>query len=172
MDRGPRAQEDEPILLHEVDLMLAILRSAERGPARLEDAMRHLEGYRALANEPPSPDPDELRARFERAAVELLAARAVMAVDSERFELTARGAQLLARYPEGIDGSVLRQFPEYQAWLEARSRRASQDDPRLLAFAAGMRAFRESRQISDNPYPTDLPDHLAWESGWSVARDG
>ena len=62
-------EDDEPALLHEPDLMLAILRAARQGPAGLDDAMARLHANFAAADEPlPEPEGD-LRRRLERAAL-------------------------------------------------------------------------------------------------------
>ncbi|MDP9143152.1 MAG: hypothetical protein M3N43_00365, partial [Actinomycetota bacterium] len=45
-------EDDEPALLHEPDLMLAILRAAHRAPAGLDDAMVRLHANLAAAHEP------------------------------------------------------------------------------------------------------------------------
>jgi hypothetical protein len=46
------------------------------------------------------------------------------------------------------------------------------DDPRPAAYDAGLQAFGEGRALDANPFASDTPDHLAWENGWSEARDG
>jgi hypothetical protein len=47
----------------------------------------------------------------------------------------------------------------------------TEDDPRRDAYEAGRQAFAEGRPNVDNPYPSDIVDHLAWACGWSEARD-
>ena len=89
----------------------------------------------------------------------------------DRFRLTARGARLLAEHPDGVDELVLLAFPEFRAFLTALNPHRSEDDPRLPAFQAGMQAFAEGRSIADNPHAFDSVDHLAWECGWSEARE-
>ena len=52
-------EDDEPALLHEPDLMLAILRAAHQAPASLDDAMARLHANLAAAHEPlPEPEHD------------------------------------------------------------------------------------------------------------------
>jgi hypothetical protein len=34
-----------------------------------------------------------------------------------------------------------------------------------------MQAFAERRSIAENPHAFDSVDHLAWECGWSEARE-
>ena len=57
------------------------------------------------------------------------------------------------------------------AFLSALSPKRFEDDPRLPAFQAGMQAFAERRSIAENPHAFDSVDHLAWECGWSEARE-
>ena len=163
-------EDDEPALLHEPDLMLAILRSARQGPAGLDDAMARLHANLVAAHEPrPEPESD-LRRRLEHAALLLRGADAI-APAGDRFRLTARGARLLADHPDGVDVSVLLAFSEFRAFVTALNPHRSEDDPRLPAFQAGMQAFAEGRSIADNPHAFDTVDHLAWECGWSEARE-
>ena len=164
-------EDDEPALLHEPDLMLAILRAARQGPARLDDAVARLHANLAAAHEPlPEPESD-LRRRLEYAALLLRGADAIASAGDDRFRLTARGARLLAEHPDGVDESVLLAFPEFRAFLTALSPKRFEDDPRLPAFQAGMQAFAERRSIADNHHAFDSADHLAWECGWSEARE-
>jgi hypothetical protein len=163
--------DDEPVLLHEPDLMLAILRAAQAGPADLEAAMARLAATRAMAGEGAPKDPAALRRRLEEAAAMLEGAEAIAPIVGDRFRLTERGAALLEENVAGVDQSVLRQFPEFRGFMAGRSAHETDDDPRLPAFAAGLEAFGTGCAFNDNPYAADTPDHLAWEAGWSEARD-
>jgi hypothetical protein len=161
----------EPILLHEPDFMLAVLRAAKAGPARLEDAEAGLRAHLAVAGEPLLLEPAELERRFDEAARLLAGAGAITHLDDGGYSLTPRGRTLLERYPDGVDQSVLHVFPEFRAFVAEAGHIGPEDDPRLPAFHAGMQAFTDRRALSDNPFATDTPDHLAWECGWSEARD-
>ena len=163
--------DDEPILLHEPDLMLALLRAARPGPATLDDAMARLHASLAQAHEPPPAAPDELRQRLQDAAAMLLGAAALAPVGPSGFRLTQRGAQLLAQHPDGIDQSVLAGLPEFRAFIAGRSPDRAEQDPRVPAFNAGLLAFTQGRRNDANPHELDSADHLAWECGWSEARD-
>jgi hypothetical protein len=165
--------EEEPALLHEPDLMLALLRAASRGPAGLEEATAQLLANLAVAGEPAPADPLDLRSRLARAASLLVAAGALASAadGSERFRLTERGEHLLAEHPDGVDPSVLRDLPAFRAFLAERTRGQPEADPCLPAYLGGLRAFAQGRSLADNPYPTDTADHLAWENGWSEAHD-
>jgi hypothetical protein len=165
------ADDDESILLHEPDLMLAILRTARQRPASLEDAMALLAANRAVAEEPPSAPKDEVRQRLGQAARLLEGAGAITALGDDRFGLTARGERLLEEHPDGVDPSVLRAFPEFRAFVAGLGGSHTEDDPRRDAFEAGRQAFAEGRPNVDNPHPSDIVDHLAWACGWSEARD-
>jgi restriction system protein len=164
--------DDEPALLHEPDLMLAVLRAARQGPAGLDDAMARLQANLAAAHEPPPEPGGDLRRRLERAALLLRGADAIAPAGDDRFRLTARGARLLADHPDGVDETVLLALPEFRALLAALHPHRSKDDPHPRAFEAGMQAFAEGGSLADNPYAFDSADHLAWECGWSEAREG
>ena len=164
-------EDDEPALLHEPNLMLAILRAAHQAPAGLDDAMTRLHANLDAAHEPlPEPEGD-LRRRLEGAALLLRGADAIAPAGGDRFRLTPRGARLLADHQDGVDESVLLAFPEFRAFLTALSPKRYEDDPRLPAFQAGMQAFAQGRSFADNPHAFDSVDHLAWECGWSEARE-
>ena len=45
------------------------------------------------------------------------------------------------------------------------------DDPRIAEFDQGYAAFNDGLDINDNPYSRDTPMHIAWENGWSEAKD-
>jgi hypothetical protein len=169
MDEGPRDTGDRDMLLQTPDLMLALLRAARSGPARLADAMGLLEANRRVARLPPPEDRPGLRRRLEQAIAWLQAAGAAEVAGEQSFRLTERGARLLEDNPAGIDDSVLERFAGFRRKLTAEGAEPP-DDPRPDAFAAGLIARREGRAISDNPYARDQPDHLAWESGWSQGR--
>ena len=151
--------DDEPALLHEPDLMLAVLRAARQGPAGLDDAMARLQANLAAAHEPPPGPGGDLRRRLERAALLLRGADAIAPAGDDRFRLTARGARLLLA------------FPEFRAFLAALHPHRSKGDPHPRAFEAGLQAFAEGRSLADNPHASDSADHLAWECGWSEARE-
>jgi hypothetical protein len=163
--------DDEPILLHEPDLMLAILRVARRQPARLDDALAELGANLEAAGEPDPADPEDLRRRLREAARLLQAAAAIAPEETDRYRLTERGLRLIAEHPDGVDASVLEDYPEFRAFIRARSRGRPDDDPHLPAYIAGMDAFRAGQPSDANPFADDSSDHLAWENGWAEGRD-
>jgi restriction system protein len=189
--------DDEPILLHETNLMLAILRASREGPAGLEAVMARLEANLAAAWEPAPTDRGDLERRLREACRLLEAARALAPAGPDRYRLTARGEGLLAEHPDGVDQSVLGRFAEFRRFLVERTRGTermggprqsgpyqqvgpwqaepnpvgSHDDPRLDAYTDGMQAYREGKPLDANPYADDSNGHLGWENGWSEARD-
>jgi hypothetical protein len=163
--------DEEPVLLHEPDLMLALLRAAAEGPAGLEDAMARLVALRRQAHESAPEDRAELLRRLAEEARALRAAGALCREAGGALALTPRGKELVAEFPDGVDPTVLMRFPEYRAYIAAIGRAGAGADPRTPANDAGYRAFAEGRPHTDNPHPPDSVDHLAWESGWFEARD-
>ena len=141
-------QDDEPALLHEPDLMLAILRASLKAPASLEDAMARLHANLAAAHEPLAEPEGDLRRRLERAALLLRGADAIAPAGDDRFQLTARGSRLLDEHADGVDESVLSAFPEYRAFLTALHPKRFDDDPRL---PASKRVCRRSPMAAPSP---------------------
>ena len=76
---------------------------------------------------------------------------------------------MLADHPEGIDATVL--WPGVPRAARSGGPGRVSDDPRLAAYDAGLLAFGRGRPLDANPHATDTTDHLAWENGWSEARD-
>jgi restriction system protein len=164
--------DEEPTLLHEPDLMLALLRAAGEGPAGPDEAAARLLATLAAAGEPAPADPAGLRGRLERAADLLAAAGALGPAGGGRFRLTPCGARLLAGHPDGVDVSVLERLPGFRAPVAGRARRRGPvADPRLAAYEAGARAFAAGLPLDANPHEDDGADHLGWENGWCEARD-
>ena len=161
--------DDEP-LLHEPDLMLALMRAARERPAGLDAAAERLAANLAAAHAPAA-DPAELRRRLARAAALLQGAGVLSPADRGTFGLTESGARLLAQHPDGIDQSVLERLPEFRAYLVARDRRHAAADRRESTFDCGFRAFRDGRPMDANPFDPDTPDHQVWENGWCDGRD-
>lgn len=161
---------EEPILLHEQDLMLALLRAGAEGPATVQGAVSMLRRLRASLGEADAVD-EEVMGRLRRAAMALRAAGALSRVDIGTLKITDRGRELLAAHPDGIDETVLMQFAEFRAFIAAAGPRGPRDDPRIPAYDAGQRAFAAGEPLTANPFTFDSVDHLAWENGWSEARD-
>ena len=163
--------DEEPALLHEPDLMLAVLRAAGQGAAGPEEAAARLVANLAAAGEAAPADPADLRRRLERAADLLAGAGALSPAGGGRFRLTRCGALLLAEHPDGVDVSVLEGLPVFRALVAGRARRRPADDPCLPAYEAGVRAFAVGRPLDANPHDDDSADHLGWENGWCEACD-
>lgn len=161
---------EEPILLHEQDLMLALLHAAAEGPATVQGAVARLRGMRAVAGEADAVDEEVMR-RLRRAALALRAAGALARIETGTLKITERGRELLASSPEGIDETALMRFAEFRAFISGSGSREPRGDPRMPAFDAGQLAFTTGKPLTENPFPFDSVDHLAWENGWSEARD-
>jgi restriction system protein len=176
-------------LLHEVDLMLALLKVATEGPATIEDAaMRLKRNLQSVGEEPPVSDAD-FQTYLSRARDRLCQAVLLAPLDDGRFAITPRGMQALSDHPGGIDDSVLMNFPEFRAYIEAEAGKAVKkiesndngsdnntdkqggDDPRIVEFDQGYAAFQQGISLQANPYERDRVMHLAWENGWCEARD-
>jgi ribosome modulation factor len=169
---------DDSPLLHEPDLMLAILRVGAAKSGTLDDCIDHLRLLRKSAQvEEPLPEA-EVRARLRTALAKLHRARLIEAPAPGQFRITARGRQVLADNPDGVDDTVLMQLPEFRlanghASPEASSRSAPATGERAptVDYHRGYEAYLAGARLADNPFPPDVRAHLDWENGWSQARD-
>jgi restriction system protein len=162
--------EERP-LLHEPDLMLAILRVAALGEGTLDDCLAHLRQLLRRAKEPALEDEHALRARLDEARHRLEQARLIEPVNRERFRITPRGQSVLVENPQGVDDTVLMQFPEFRAAIIPEHARPAPPATAPAAYERGYTAHLAGLSLADNPYPTDSAGHLEWENGWSQARD-
>ena len=102
---------DDSPLLHEPDLMLAVLRVGSAKSGTLNDCVDHLQLLRKSAQiHEPLPEA-EVRARLQTAIAKLHRARLIEALAPGRFRITARddrglwpAAELRARSPFGARG--------------------------------------------------------------------
>jgi len=163
---------EERVLLHEPDLMLAILRVAAQGEGEgtLDACVAHLRALLRLAKEPAPEDEDALRARLEEARHRLEQARLIAPVNGERFRITPRGRSVLVENPRGVDDTVLMQFQEFRAAITPQERPAA-PSPAPADYERGYAANLAGQGLADNPHPADSAAHLEWENGWSQARD-
>jgi len=158
-------------LLHEADLMLTLLKVAAQGPASLEDAIDRLkQNLRSVGESPPVSD-EEFKAHLTRVREHLVQGVLLVPQDDGRLAITPRGMKALSDHPGGIDDSVLMNYPEFRAFIEARAGHSPGDDPRIVEFDQGYAAFNDGSDINDNPHSRDTPMHIAWENGWSEAKD-
>jgi ribosome modulation factor len=161
---------DEPPLLREPDLMLAVLRVAAAGSGTLDDAMEHLRQLRRLVQvDEPMPEA-EVRAQLESVQTKLHLAGLIEVGAGGRSRITAFGRQVLAASPGGVDDTV----------LQARAPRpinghhavaSSSRGPASIDYQRGYGAYFAGARLAENPYPPDVRAHLDWENGWSQARD-
>jgi restriction system protein len=168
-------------LLHEVDLMLTLLKVATEGPASVEDAVERLKRNLESVGEAPPVSDQEFHTYLARARDRLFQAVLLTPLDNGHFMITPRGMQALSDHPGGIDDSVLMNFPEFRAYIEAEAGRpvksigakdnSGGDDPRIVEFDQGYAAFHQGISLQANPYERDRVMHLAWENGWCEARD-
>jgi len=173
-------------MLHETDLMLTLLKVACARTATIDDAVARLkENLNSIHEDLPVTDRD-LRDHLERARLHLARALLLESVSGGiRFRTTARGMRMLDAYPTGFDRSALTDIPEFRAFLEKQSahhllnggaglengRESELDDPCTKEFSEGYAAFQSNLGMDANPYEVDRVMHLAWQNGWSQARD-
>ncbi|EWY38528.1 hypothetical protein N825_12010 [Skermanella stibiiresistens SB22] len=167
-------------LLHEADMMLTLLRVAAKGPATLDDALDRLKTNLASVGGTFPVTDAEILPHLSRMREHLIAALLLEEFEHGRVAITPRGERALAEHPSGIDDSVLMAYPEFRDFIKARAghpmktvgdKNPPGDDPRPVEFDQGFVAFREGLDINDNPHSRDTSMHIAWENGWSEAKD-
>ena len=168
---------DESTLLHDPDLMLAVLRVGAAKLGTLDDCIEHLRVLRKSARiDEPLPE-EEVRARLRTAEAKLRRAKLVEAT-AGRFRITARGRQVLADNPDGVDDTVLMQLPEFRdanghTYPPGTSRSTPTTPERApsVDYQRGYEACLGGATLADNPHAPDVRAYLDWENGWSQARD-
>jgi ribosome modulation factor len=158
-------------LLNRPALMLLVLRTAAAQPATMRDCRIRLAEELNRIHEKPDVSESAIAAELDEVSKHLEAAGLLARSHGESFSLTARGRQVLRDHPLGVDETVLASFGEYRKFIAAFARHKTIDDPRPARYDEGYAAQQEGRSLSENPYPADSVDHLAWENGWSEARD-
>lgn len=161
--------EDYP-LLHFADLVLALLRAGQDHSGTMTDAIALLARDRAQAHELAQVDPAELAAHLDRARRHLVAAQLVDMLDQHSFRITPRGRAMLLQHPDGIDDSVLMEFPEFRDWMKRVSSHPPPEDARAREFQRGWAAGQEGVGIGENPYAPQTAQHAAWKDGWLEAN--
>ena len=158
-------------LLNRPALMLLMLKAAAEGPVTLRDCWTRLATELGRIHERPDVPESVITAELGDVLKHLVAGGLLVPGKGDAFDLTHRGRKVLAEHPLGVDETVLATFPEYRAYLRNFARRTTFDDPRLPRYDEGYAARREGVALSENPYPPDSIDHLAWENGWSEGGD-
>jgi restriction system protein len=162
---------DEAPLLHEPDLMLAVLRVGSQGDATPCACVEHLRRLREQAHEPPVVAEADVRSGLDAVMCKLARAKLIERLPQSGFRTTARGRGVLAANPRGVDDTVLMQFDEFRAALGRGKPRLGADDPMVAPYEGGFAAYQAGRGLADNPYPADSCAHQHWQNGWSHARD-
>jgi restriction system protein len=161
---------EESPLLHEPDLMLAVLRVAATEAGTLDDCVEHLRVLRRTAQVDELVPEAEVRARLERARATLRRAGLVELGGGGRLRITARGRRILAENPDGVDATVLMRLEEVRPVSGHRVAAPPQRTP-STDYQRGYGAYLAGAGLAENPYPRDVRAYLDWENGWSQARD-
>jgi ribosome modulation factor len=161
----------EYTLLNRPALMLLVLKTAAEGPTSLAACRARLDRELARIGERPDVPDDMVAGELGDVIDHLTAAALLTEAPDARLALTQRGGQVLEAHPMGVDETILMQFPEYRTAVRRFARRKTVDDPRAGRYDEGYAAWQAGRSLTENPYPSDTADHLAWENGWSEGRD-
>ncbi len=162
---------EQPPLLHDADLMLALLKTGYAAPASLDDCIAHIRGNLRAADVQTEVSDAELRERLQEALDHLEKAKLVEPRAAGVYQTTARGHQALRQHPMGIDDSVLMEYPEFADFIHKLKDRPPPADTNAGEYEQGYEAFGEGRDYTDNPFNGDSARHLAWENGWFQAFD-
>ena len=158
-------------LLNTPHLTLLILKTAKEREATIGDVVRRLRAVLRLAKEHPPFADAALSTRLRTIAVYLAEAGLIKLRPDNRILITGAGRRALSDCPAEFDTSDLVGDTEIRRRIRLRVRRQSLTDPRGGQYEAGYNAYRDKREITDNPFHHDTADHLAWEDGWCEARD-
>jgi ribosome modulation factor len=169
---------DEAPLLHEPDLMLAVLRVGAAKSGTLDDCIDHLRLLRRCAQIDDLVPEIVVRSRLETALAKLHRAGLIEAPAPGHFRITARGRQILADNPDGVDDTVLMQLPGFRPvngdagpGASPRSAPATAERAPTVDYHRGYEACLGGANLADNPHPRDVRACLDWANGWSQARD-
>ena len=155
-------------LLNSPHLVGLILRGARSGEGSVDSGMARLDALLERSDQSASLPREEIRERFERLVLHLSKAKLIEG-SSERYTLTDRGRAALEKSPEGFATADLMVYPEYAVFVREEGRSHATSDPHASAFDLGADAFRMAIAQSENPFPPDSADHVAWANGWSSA---
>jgi hypothetical protein len=158
-------------LLNRPALMLLVLKTAAHGDVGLDDCLARLRADLARIHEAAPLDAPAVRAELQAVVGELTAARLLAPVARERFGATGRGRAVLEAHPEGIDESVLVEFPEFREFVARTARHHPPEDACTERYDEGFAAHEAGEDFDANPHASDSVDHQAWENGWFAARD-
>ncbi len=164
-------ERDDSVLLHEPDLMLAVLRIGAARAGTLDACIDHLRALRDRAKVEHRLPEAEVRARLQAITAKLDRASLIEWPAASRFQITARGREVLADHPSGVDDSVLMQLEDRRAPTRQPATVLEPPAPKASEYDAGYEAYGEGRGLADNPHPSDARAHLDWQNGWSEARD-
>ena len=162
---------EQPPLLHDADLMLALLKTGDGAPANLGDCIAYIRANLRAANIEAEVTDAELRERLQEALLHLEKARLVDPRTADSYQTTVRGHRALRQHPMGIDDSVLMGYPEFAEFIHKLKERPPPADTKASEYEQGYEAFAEGRDYTDNPFSGDSARHLAWENGWFQAFD-
>ena len=168
--------EDEFPLLNEPNVMLVTLRMAARAPVTPADCVQELRANLLKAHEAPPDNKTMLGKRVAVAFRYLCVAGLLDPDETGRCVITERGTEMLWNNPNGIDSSILMEFPEFRTHvcrpnLFIRSAGEPSVAEPTPQFDAGFDAYQAGKGLTDNPYEFDTFAHLEWENGWCEARD-
>ena len=146
-------------------LMAVILQQAQAGDVTLASCEARTKALFDKTGDAPSLPAEELRERLA-GHIRDLAIAGLLSGAGPAWRLTERGRFALREHPDGIDPSVLMQYPEFAAHIRKRAAGVCSADPRLRSYDEGYCAGRDGRTFTSNPYAQDTADHLSWENGW------
>lgn len=146
--------------------MAVILQQAAEGAVTLPDCEERTRALFDKAGDRPGLPPAEISDRLAGHIRDLAIAGLLSGTGPGAWRLTERGRFAIREHPDGVDPSVLMQYPEYAAYIRSRAAGVSRADPRPKSYDEGYCARQDGRSFTANPYAQDTADHLSWENGW------
>lgn len=158
-------------------IKLIILKLARSGNVKLVDCITHitnqileLDSQTGIA---PSLSPKRLglEERIKNCCNQLLAANLLVAISEHEFSLTSLGDKMLLKNMHELDEKSPANLPGYNHNLREISDRRTVSATCQSHYDEGFIAYRDGQNYTDNPYPNDRAEHLAWHNGWAEALD-
>jgi hypothetical protein len=168
--------DDDRPLLSDPSLTALALHAGAEGPVTIDDLLRRLDTILEAAHEA-RPDRAEIRPRLQALCADLALA-GLVEPRGDGFALTAEGRRAVEEHPQGLDRADLMDWPSFAAHVRTLAARggtpsiAPHDGTHPTAYLAGVSARIAGLAQSENPYPADTADHVAWENGWGEAEAG
>lgn len=136
-------------LLNTPHLFVILLKVAAQGEASVEDALKRFQQSLELVGEHPPIRAEEMRRRLDMLRRYLTEAGLLARVRDDRFRITPRGREALAKHPAGFDTAELMAYSEFRHFIQSLHRAKRTRGPRNTTRAT--RPIRMGRTWPTTP---------------------